>query len=240
MDHQAKTCVFTDHQIFDRFHKYTLRSFVFREDAHLVSIGDESGETVGDKVEVLVVYALRTHAHVGRGSAASAFTDYVYEPGHYAVRGSILDIYGFSAELPVRVDFFGDEIDSIRSFNVETPLPLPETGGRGRRRGIRRRRHRRRPPLRCFSASRFNYDRYFEKNLAIFRKAAESEGYMNDSGAVAAGQACDGFSARRSLQSGAEFGYGHGRSMLRTSSSTAAACFRKRKWQSCPRASNAT
>jgi len=49
-------------------------------------------------------------------------TDYVYEPGHYAVRGSILDIYGFSAELPVRVDFFGDEIDSIRSFNVETQL----------------------------------------------------------------------------------------------------------------------
>ncbi len=48
-------------------------AFVFREDAHLVSIGDESGETVGDKVEVLVVYALRTHAHVGRGSAASAF-----------------------------------------------------------------------------------------------------------------------------------------------------------------------
>ena len=32
------------------------------------------------------------------------------------------DIYGFSAELPVRVDFFGDEIDSIRSFNVETQL----------------------------------------------------------------------------------------------------------------------
>ena len=49
-------------------------------------------------------------------------TDYVYEPGQYAVRGSIVDIYGYSAELPLRLDFFGDEIDSIRSFNVETQL----------------------------------------------------------------------------------------------------------------------
>ena len=48
--------------------------------------------------------------------------DYVYEPGHFAVRGSILDIFGFSSELPVRIDFFGDEIDSIRYFNVETQL----------------------------------------------------------------------------------------------------------------------
>jgi len=48
--------------------------------------------------------------------------DYVYEPGHFAVRGSILDIFGYSNELPYRVDFFGDEIDSIRSFNIETQL----------------------------------------------------------------------------------------------------------------------
>ncbi len=48
--------------------------------------------------------------------------DYVYEPGHFAVRGSILDIFGYSNELPYRLDFFGDEIDSIRSFNVETQL----------------------------------------------------------------------------------------------------------------------
>ena len=49
-------------------------------------------------------------------------TDYVYEPGQFAVRGSILDIYSFSGELPYRVDFFDDEIDSIRIFNVETQL----------------------------------------------------------------------------------------------------------------------
>lgn len=53
---------------------------------------------------------------------AFAEEDYVYEPGHFAVRGSILDIYGYSNELPFRIDFFGDEIDSIRSFNVETQL----------------------------------------------------------------------------------------------------------------------
>ena len=48
--------------------------------------------------------------------------DYVFEPGQYAIRGSIFDIFGYSEELPVRLDFFGDEIDSIRSFNVETQL----------------------------------------------------------------------------------------------------------------------
>ena len=48
--------------------------------------------------------------------------DYVYEPGQFAVRGSILDIYAYNNELPYRFDFFGDEIDSIREFNVETQL----------------------------------------------------------------------------------------------------------------------
>lgn len=48
--------------------------------------------------------------------------DYVYDPGHFAVRGSILDIYGYSCEEPFRIDFFGDEIESIRTFNIETQL----------------------------------------------------------------------------------------------------------------------
>lgn len=48
--------------------------------------------------------------------------DYVYEPGQFAVRGSIIDIFGFSSELPYRVDLFGDDVESIRSFNVETQL----------------------------------------------------------------------------------------------------------------------
>ncbi|MDD6210795.1 MAG: transcription-repair coupling factor [Bacteroidales bacterium] len=48
--------------------------------------------------------------------------EYVYEPGQYALRGSILDVYSFSNEYPYRIDFFGDEIESIRSFEVETQL----------------------------------------------------------------------------------------------------------------------
>lgn len=48
--------------------------------------------------------------------------DYVYEPGQFAVRGSILDVFSFSCELPYRIDFFGDDIDTIRTFDVTTQL----------------------------------------------------------------------------------------------------------------------
>ena len=48
--------------------------------------------------------------------------DYVYEPGQFAVRGSIMDVYSYSGELPYRIDWFDDEVDSIRLFNVETQL----------------------------------------------------------------------------------------------------------------------
>ena len=48
--------------------------------------------------------------------------DYVYEPGQFALRGSILDVYSFSSEQPFRIDLFGDDIDSIRTFEVETQL----------------------------------------------------------------------------------------------------------------------
>ena len=48
--------------------------------------------------------------------------DYVYEPGQFALRGSILDVYSYSSEYPFRVDFFGDDIDSIRTFEVEKQL----------------------------------------------------------------------------------------------------------------------
>ncbi len=48
--------------------------------------------------------------------------DYVYEPGQFALRGSILDVYSYSNELPFRIDLFGDDIDSIRTFEVETQL----------------------------------------------------------------------------------------------------------------------
>ena len=50
--------------------------------------------------------------------------DYVYEPGQFAVRGSILDVYSYCSEYPFRIDFFGDEIDTLRTFEVETQLSL--------------------------------------------------------------------------------------------------------------------
>ena len=48
--------------------------------------------------------------------------DYVYEPGQYSLRGSIVDVYSYASEYPYRIDFFGDEIDSIRTFEVESQL----------------------------------------------------------------------------------------------------------------------
>lgn len=48
--------------------------------------------------------------------------DYVYEPGQFAVRGSIVDVFSFSHDMPYRIDFFDDEIDTMRFFNVETQL----------------------------------------------------------------------------------------------------------------------
>lgn len=48
--------------------------------------------------------------------------DYVYEPGQFALRGSILDVFSYSSEYPFRIDFFGDEIDSIRTFEVQSQL----------------------------------------------------------------------------------------------------------------------
>ncbi|MBL0356138.1 MAG: hypothetical protein IPP72_04295 [Chitinophagaceae bacterium] len=49
-------------------------------------------------------------------------TDFVYEPGQFAVRGGILDIYSFGNEKPYRIELFGNEVDSIRIFEPETQL----------------------------------------------------------------------------------------------------------------------
>lgn len=50
--------------------------------------------------------------------------DYVYEPGQFSIRGSIVDVFSFASEYPYRIDFFGDEIDTIRTFNVESQLSI--------------------------------------------------------------------------------------------------------------------
>ena len=52
------------------------------------------------------------------------YVDYVYEPGQYAVRGSIIDVFSFSSEFPYRIEFFGDEVESIRTFEVESQLSI--------------------------------------------------------------------------------------------------------------------
>ncbi|MBQ7631698.1 MAG: transcription-repair coupling factor [Paludibacteraceae bacterium] len=48
--------------------------------------------------------------------------DFVFQPGQYAIRGGIVDIYSYGHDYPYRVDFFGDEIDSIREFDIEDQL----------------------------------------------------------------------------------------------------------------------
>ena len=48
--------------------------------------------------------------------------DFVFQPGQYAIRGGIVDIYSYSHDYPFRIDFFGDEIDSIREFDIEDQL----------------------------------------------------------------------------------------------------------------------
>jgi transcription-repair coupling factor (superfamily II helicase) len=48
--------------------------------------------------------------------------DFVSEPGEFSVRGGIIDVFSFSNDMPYRIEFFGDEIDSIRTFDIETQL----------------------------------------------------------------------------------------------------------------------
>ena len=70
---------------------------------------------VGDTVEIPQMEATLA----GEGFER---VDYVYEPGQFAVRGSIIDVFSYASEYPYRIDLFGDEIDSIRTFEIETQL----------------------------------------------------------------------------------------------------------------------
>lgn len=72
---------------------------------------------------------IKTDEEIDRGfvsemldSFGFEYVDYVYEPGQYAIRGSILDVFSFSYEFPYRIDFFGDEVSTIRTFDIETQL----------------------------------------------------------------------------------------------------------------------
>ena len=63
-------------------------------------------------------------SHIGEQLAELGFerVDFVFEPGQYAIRGGIMDIYSYSHDDPYRLDFFGDEIESIRTFDIENQL----------------------------------------------------------------------------------------------------------------------
>ena len=70
---------------------------------------------VGDTVELAKMEATLVYEGFER-------VDYVYEPGQFAVRGSIIDVFSYASEYPFRIDLFGDEIDSIRTFEIESQL----------------------------------------------------------------------------------------------------------------------
>ncbi len=83
-----------------------------------------SDKRLDDRTQTLKVGEERDIVEIEKAMRSFGFkeVDYVYEPGQFAVRGSILDVYSFSNEYPFRVDFFGDEIESIRTFDVQTQL----------------------------------------------------------------------------------------------------------------------
>lgn len=89
---------------------------------------------VGDRISIEVLEQALVDASFTR-------VDFVYEPGQYSVRGGIVDVFSYSESKPYRLDFFGDEVDSIRRFNISSQLSsdrlerveiIPDLNGRGR------------------------------------------------------------------------------------------------------------
>jgi len=73
--------------------------------------------SVGDTLSLDFINEMLHEYHFNR-------VDFVIEPGDFAVRGGIIDVFSFSNDEPYRVEFFGDEIDSIRTFDIETQLSV--------------------------------------------------------------------------------------------------------------------
>ena len=73
------------------------------------------GVKVGDRISIEVLEQALVDASFTR-------VDFVYEPGQYSVRGGIVDVFSYSESKPYRLDFFGDEVDSIRRFNISSQL----------------------------------------------------------------------------------------------------------------------
>ena len=93
----------------DALAEKTVSSDQLKEHTLTVSVGEQIDSSFVS--EVLDSYGFK-------------YVDYVYEPGQYAQRGSILDLFSYSSEFPYRIDFFGDEVESIRNFDMETQLSI--------------------------------------------------------------------------------------------------------------------
>ena len=76
---------------------------------------------VGDRISIEVLEQALVDASFTR-------VDFVYEPGQYSVRGGIVDVFSYSEGKPYRLDFFGDEVDSIRRFNISSQLSSDRLG----------------------------------------------------------------------------------------------------------------
>ena len=96
----------------------------------IVTYPEAIAETVPKKEELEAVsFQVKVGQEIQQTALSKQLTelgfehvDFVYQPGQYAVRGSIVDIYSYSHDNPYRLDFFGDEIDSIREFDIEDQL----------------------------------------------------------------------------------------------------------------------
>ncbi len=72
---------------------------------------------MGDQISIDFINEVLFEYHFKR-------VDFVAEPGEFSVRGGIIDVFSFSNDHPYRIEFFGNEVDSIRSFDVETQLSI--------------------------------------------------------------------------------------------------------------------
>ena len=77
---------------------------------------------VGDRISIEVLEQELIDAGFTR-------VDFVYEPGQYSLRGGIVDVFSYSESKPYRLDFFGDEVDSIRRFNISSQLSSDRLDG---------------------------------------------------------------------------------------------------------------
>ena len=112
-------------EVLSRLGSGTLPLFVVTSPQALSELVVDRNALRGHTLEVSVGQSLDV-MQVQKSLLSLGFSrvDYVYEPGQFALRGSLLDVYSYSSEFPFRIDFFGDEVDSIRTFDVQDQLSL--------------------------------------------------------------------------------------------------------------------